>query len=171
MSTHKKGISQNAIGRAIGLSSAGMVKLKKQGCPMDSVESVMAWRKNNQNIAARKPEIVAPVKPQEVESGAETFDKARTRREVADANKSEMEVAELCGLLIRVDAVKIALASSFSTTREALLQIPSRLSSLLAAEGDPAKVQNLLHAEIHNALHQLSGSIDQVGNVDRASND
>lgn len=38
-----------------------MVKWKKQGCPMDSVESVRAWRKAKQNIAARKPEPVAEV--------------------------------------------------------------------------------------------------------------
>lgn len=38
-----------------------MVKWKKQGCPMDSVESVRAWRKAKQNIAARKPEPVAAV--------------------------------------------------------------------------------------------------------------
>lgn len=48
--------SQNAIGRELGLSSANMTKLRKQGCPMDSVESVRAWRLERQNIAQRKPE-------------------------------------------------------------------------------------------------------------------
>lgn len=40
-----------------------MVKLKKQGCPMTSVEDVRAWRKSRQNIAQRKPEPV-PTGPQ-----------------------------------------------------------------------------------------------------------
>ena len=35
-----------------------MVKLKKLGCPMTSVEDVRAWRKSRQNIAQRKPEPV-----------------------------------------------------------------------------------------------------------------
>lgn len=57
----KKPLSQNAIGLELGVSSACMVKWKKQGCPMDSVESVRAWRKAKQNIAARKPEPVPDV--------------------------------------------------------------------------------------------------------------
>lgn len=48
--------SQNAIGRALGLSSANMTKLRKQGCPMDSVESVRAWRMERQDVARSKPE-------------------------------------------------------------------------------------------------------------------
>jgi hypothetical protein len=42
------------------MSSANMVKMKKQGCPMDSVESVEAWRKLHQNIAQRKPDVKQP---------------------------------------------------------------------------------------------------------------
>lgn len=56
--------SQNAIGRTLGLSSSNMTKLKKQGCPMDSVESVRAWRLENQNIAQRKPDPSRPAPDQ-----------------------------------------------------------------------------------------------------------
>ena len=48
-------------------------------------------------------------------------------------------------------------------SREALLQIPSRLAPLLAADTDPASVQNLLHAEIHQALEHLSGAGSRLG--------
>ena len=48
--------SQNAIGRALGLSSPAMTKMKKQGCPMTSIEVVRAWREKHLNIAMRKPE-------------------------------------------------------------------------------------------------------------------
>lgn len=54
--SNTKPLSQNAIGRELGLSSANMTKLRKQGCPMDSVESVRAWRLERQSIAQRKPE-------------------------------------------------------------------------------------------------------------------
>ncbi len=54
--SNAKPLSQNAIGRELGLSSANMTKLRKQGCPMDSVESVRAWRQERQSIAQRKPE-------------------------------------------------------------------------------------------------------------------
>lgn len=39
--------SQNSIGRELGLSPATMSKMRKQGCPMDSVEAVRAWREHN----------------------------------------------------------------------------------------------------------------------------
>ena len=48
--------SQNAIGRALGLSSPAMTKMKKQGCPMTSIGAVRAWREKHLNIAMRKPE-------------------------------------------------------------------------------------------------------------------
>lgn len=52
-------LSQNAIGRLMNppMSSANMTKMKQQGCPMDSVESVEAWRRAHQNIAQRKPDV------------------------------------------------------------------------------------------------------------------
>ena len=51
-----KPISQNAIGRTLGLSPPAMTKMRKAGCPMDSVESVRAWRTRHMNPAHMKPE-------------------------------------------------------------------------------------------------------------------
>lgn len=165
VSAHKP-ISQNAIARELGLSSANMVKMKKKGCPMDSVEAVRAWREERQSVAARKAYPLnshPPGVPSKNSDVGESFNDARTRRERSDANKSEMEVAELMGVLIRIDSVKASLSVAFSSAREALLQIPARLAPLLAAESDSAAVQNMLHAEIYAALQQLSGASDSVG--------
>ena len=155
---------------------------------MDSVEAVRAWREVRQNIAARKPEkpIQPPAAPpkspgygrvggddfhdmiraHEVDSGGfelgEDHDAARTRLRISEANLSEMKEAEERGSLIRVDAVKATLATAMATAREALLQIPSRLAPLLAADTDPANVQNLLHVEIHQALLHLAGASDRL---------
>ena len=88
---------------------------------------------------------------------------SRSRREAAEAERAELSLAEDKGQLIRIEAVKSALGSVFSTTRDALLQIPARLSALLAAESDPATVQNMLHTEIHQSLQHLAGSADRIG--------
>lgn len=173
--------SQNAIGRALGLSSAAMVKLKKLGMPVDSVEAAQAWREARQNVAARKPlpdgrsgfsppPVYAkppapppPRQPETFEFPDEDHQAARTRREIAEANLAEMREAEERRDLIRVGAVKTQLATVFATTRDALLQIPARLAPLLAADSDPASVQNTLHAEIHQALQHLAGAPERVG--------
>lgn len=174
-------LSQAAIGRALGLSPAAITKLKKQGMPVDSVESAQAWRVARQNVAARKPvaavvasslRLPAPPpaaafppldRPDEDCDLGEDHDTARTRLRISEANLSEMKEAEERGVLIRIDAVKSALSVAMATAREALLQIPSRLAPLLAADTDPASVQNLLHGEIHQALEHLSGASERLG--------
>jgi len=98
----------------------------------------------------------------------EDRDEARTRREIADANIAEMEEARMRRELIRVSAVQAQMSVDFATTRDALLQIPARMGPLLAAEGDTAKVQNLLHAEIHQALLDLAGASDRVEQIEGA---
>ena len=59
-------------------------------------------------------------------------------------------------MLIRVDAVKAALAAAFTSTRDNLLQIPARLSAILAAETNAADVHELLQAELHRALEGMA---------------
>lgn len=167
-------LSQAAIGRALNLSPSAIGKLKRQGMPVDTVASAQAWRVARQNIAARKPEP-ASARPVAAHRGAQqetsdladdpdgSRDEARTRREISEANISELREGELRGDLIRITSVKTALASVFATTRDALLQMPARLAPLLAADADPASVQNTLYAEIHHALMTLSGAADDLG--------
>ncbi len=84
------------------------------------------------------------------------FDEARTRREVADANLSELKEAELRGAVIRADAMRSAWAAKVATVRDALLQIPSRLAPVLAAESDLIVVTAKLETELRQALSELS---------------
>jgi hypothetical protein len=51
-----KGISQAAIGRALGLAPSTITKLRGQGMPVTSVAEAQAWRELRQNSLQRKPE-------------------------------------------------------------------------------------------------------------------
>lgn len=162
--------SQNQLAKLMGLSKAAISRNKSQGMPVDSVEAAQAWREAQQSIARRKRgpaegrHSTAPKEAPTGDSGAcvETHDAARTRREISEADLSEMRRAELRGELIRVDAITTALARVFSMTRDTLLQIPARMAPLLAADTDPASVQNSLHAEIHQALQHLAGAATNI---------
>lgn len=101
--------------------------------------------------------------PDDVTGAVPGYDTSRAKREAAEASIAAMKEAEMQGDLIRIDSVKTALSVAFSTAREALLQIPSRLAPLIAAETDPSAVQNMLHAEIHQALQNLSGASERLG--------
>ena len=59
----------------------------------------------------------------------EDFSAARTRREISEANMAEMRERELAGQLIRVDAVRASGARTVATARDALLQIPHRMTA------------------------------------------
>lgn len=160
----KAAVSQAFIARSLGLSGAAITKLKKQGMPVDSVESAMAWRVQRQNVAARKP-LPAQAQatagsfppPRSVPAAMpdEDHQAARTRREIAEANLAEMREAEERGELVRVAAVKSRLANVISSTRDSLLQLPARMAQVLSAEQDPNRVRDVLEAEIHQALARL----------------
>ena len=98
-----------------------------------------------------------PAAPQP-EAAATNYHVAKTMREAAEAHIARLKLAEMRGELIRTDAVRAVMSNIFATTREAVLQMPARLAPLLAAESDPAAVQNLLHAELHAALESLANS-------------
>ena len=184
-----KGISQAAIGRALGLAPSTITKLRGQGMPVTSVAEAQAWRELRQNSLQRKPEPkpaaasapasaallppvppmirTLPVLPPDDGDGdfdfGENLDQARLRDKIAEANMREMAESEMRGDLIRVTAVKATLGTVFATTRDGLLQIPARLAPTLAADTDPASVMNALHAEIHQALHHLANAPASIG--------
>jgi hypothetical protein len=177
VNTEPEHLNQAELARRLGLSRAAVTRNKHLGMPVDSVAAAQGWREARQNVAQRKPLPTAPRPPDRSESAHcdpspdlpdEDRDAARTRREIADANIAEMEEARMRRELIRVSAVQAQLAVDYATTRDALLQIPARMGPLLAAESDTAKVQNLLHAEIHQALVDLAGTSDRVERIEGA---
>lgn len=192
-----KALSQAALGRALGLSGAAVTKLKKLGMPVDSVEAAQAWREARQNVAQRKPlPDAAPASvrqpwppfddsrnplskpprgpgaaslPDDLPpDGLEDRDGARTRREIAEANMAEIAEQKLRHEVILVAAIKRQMATDFATTRDALLQIPARMGPVLAAKGDAAEVQTILHEEIHKVLEDLAGAADGVERIEGA---
>ena len=73
------------------------------------------------------------------------------------AELAELELAEKRGELVSATAIERALATKIMSVRESLDTLADRISPLLAAETDSAKVYALLRAEIRQVLAQLSG--------------
>jgi hypothetical protein len=148
--------------------------------PTDSVESAKAWYSQNIGVRSRtdsKPVIsiveeesmypppidaAFPMLPSSF-AGDEDFQAARTRREIAEANLAEMREAELEGKLIRVDVIRAAWARRVSSTRDALLQLPSRLAPTLAAESDVNAVALLMEENLRQALSNLTANAAATG--------
>lgn len=166
-----RGCSRVAVGKAV---KAGRISLVNG--LIDPVVADIQWQKNSRARAAQQQpgqlplDAAAASERLHPEAGEapknDDYMVSRTRREMAEAELAELKLAEQHGQLIRVDAVKAALANVFSATRDAMLQIPSRLGPQLAAEADPAVAQSLLHAEIHQALQLLAGAAERVAKTE-----
>lgn len=80
---------------------------------------------------------------------------SRSSREEAAARREWLKLKEEEGELVRIDQVRAALAARLAPVREGLMQIPARLAPVLAAQSDPARIQNQLEEEIHKVLEPL----------------
>lgn len=85
-----------------------------------------------------------------------TLNEARARREQAMAQMAELDLAHKRGELVSAAEVERALAAKVLAVRESLDTLADRLSPLLAAEVDAAKVYAMLRTEIRQALSQLA---------------
>jgi DNA-binding transcriptional MerR regulator len=74
-----------------------MVKLKKQGCPMDSVEAAQAWRQAKQNVAQRKP---APDASDAMVDSGRDWTSHREAKRLRDSGLTLGEVGQKLGVSI-----------------------------------------------------------------------
>ncbi len=91
-----------------------------------------------------------------VKSKTGTVTDERTRLLKAQADMQELKVRQRTGDLVEQEAVRRATFDMVRGARDTLQNIPSRISGVLAAEGDQARVFDLLTREIHQALEGLS---------------
>jgi hypothetical protein len=84
------------------------------------------------------------------------FSEARALREVVEVQQKQLELDVRRGLLVRKDWVEAAAFKFYRRLRDALLNIPSRLSGQLAAENDEAKVLEILEAEFQQVFEDFA---------------
>ena len=77
------------------------------------------------------------------------------------ADKTQMEVDELGGKLVRVDEVKKELYSAITDCKNRLLSIPSKAAPIVTNETNPAIVQGVLDDLVREALTELSKEKDE----------
>jgi hypothetical protein len=174
-----KPLSQNAIGRMMNppMSSASMTKMRKAGCPMDSVASVEAWRKEHLNVAWCKP-------PREPEPGhvdgapqtgggggvprgrIESFNSARTREKIAEAELAEIEVARVRGQYLVKDDFERHLFTAGRTLRDTLINCARRIGAEVAGLATPEECEAVLDREHRNALASFAQNLHQSLKID-----
>ena len=83
------------------------------------------------------------------------FRQAQAQERAYNAKLAELEYKRAIGEVVSAADVEAELSRVFAAFREAMMQIPARVSAVLAAETDAAKVADTLTDEIRRALLQL----------------
>lgn len=117
------------------------------------------WKKNtkpnNMSILSKRG-IDTEGDPADLpEEDAESLHAAKRRREFALAQIAEIELAERQGKLIDIDQVRKVGFEAARIARDALINIPNRISDELASLTTRDAVHELLTREIYEALSSL----------------
>lgn len=167
--------------RHIGASPAYVTKLKQQGRLVMREEggrqvvdfelsdrlvrntAELSKARNGANAApGRAPS--APLAPlAEVGRVDAIFRQAQAKERAFNAQIAELEYRRMAGELVEAAAVRAETARLAAALRESLLQLPARLTPILAAETDPAKLHDLLERELHQVLAQLTAAEAEAG--------
>jgi len=95
--------------------------------------------------------------------GGESFEEARRRKEIAQANLHELKEGALRGELIEKDQAVKWIIVLVSEAKTAFLALPRRLAPMLYGISDIRQIENEIRVEIMKILEKLGRSIDKKG--------
>ena len=122
--------TQDALAKALGVVKSRITALKAQGMPTGTVAAALAWRQANLHPGRIKAPVAAHIESTVKAIGHgndETFLEARSRRERSEADKSEIELAQLQSTLIHRAGIEMALETAFRQIRDTIMSVPDKL--------------------------------------------
>lgn len=153
------------LSKETGKAGSLLHRYSKRGMPTSSAAEALAWISANvRQKASSKPAAAkskragkgSSPKPRTSRAPASSYQEARTRSAIAEAQDRELGVLERRGVLVRRETIKAELGRRLAGLRDALLQIPARLAPVLAAETEDSKVHDILQDELYAVLAQVS---------------
>jgi hypothetical protein len=159
--------------RALGISHVRLLALARQGkaprhpdgsFDVAKVRAALAdtLDPNQASRVKAAPAAAAPTKPAATAvrgnsmTGDLTYVAARTKHEIAKAEKAALEAALLRGLLVKNEDVKAVVGKMISTVRQKFLTIGHKLAPALAVETDTLTCQALIDDAVNEALQELT---------------
>ena len=150
-------ITQSALAKELGVDRSAINQLVKKG----RLPSLEGSKKLDREIClAIYKENIAPAAQHGGEKNT-TYDKARTRKTHAEAIIKEIDAKRAMGEVMAIDDVQKQAFNMYRSTRDALLNIPSKIAPEIACETDPHKVEEILNSEIRGVLEQLANQTDK----------
>ena len=91
------------------------------------------------------------------DGGGSELDHERTRLTRAQADKTELEVAELRAELVRAPVIGLHWQAMVAAMRAKLLSLPSKVAPQVAGPDSLSRTQELIQAVVHEALAEIAG--------------
>ncbi len=154
MAEKEKRLNLKALSRAFGVSSVTVRswldkglpnKRTSQGYTFDLSEAIQ-WREKYL---------------QEAQKGSGEYEKARTEKEIYRAKMAKLNYERMDGSLVPVEAVRKQAFETARMVRDSLLNIPNRVSPILAAESDHREINQILTKEITQCLENLASDLNK----------
>lgn len=93
------------------------------------------------------------------DSGGSEYHKARTQSEQVKAKLQELDLLERLSQVAQVAPIIKAVLDTHMGARAAVMQLPDRLSQLIAPETDPQKVHEILRLECERICDQVQRNV------------
>lgn len=146
----RRGVDPTSVRDAVKAGRITLIEGK-----IDPAVADVQWRQNTRARAGQQPTNDANLQAPPSEDGGDYWE-SRARREAAEAETAELKLALMRGELVRAEDIRSEHSKRVAGLREAMLQIPSRVAAVLAAESDQARCHALIEQELHQALAAIA---------------
>ncbi len=150
-----RGVSPEAVSKAV---KTGRISASSKG-KIDPAIADQEWEANTD--PSRNPSRAAKATDGEAEAasvsgGLPPYAQSRAIREAYEARLSKLEYEVKTGKLINADEVRVVVFNVGRITRDKLMGLPDRVSSILSGLRDSHEIHKLLSAEIRLICEELS---------------
>jgi phage terminase Nu1 subunit (DNA packaging protein) len=147
-------VSQQAVSKMV---KAGVVRVEADGKILLE-QAVEDW---NTKVEAhqQRPMNGRGSATETIKEQAETYHKARARREVAEAALAELRLQRALGQVLDAEEAKKALTDVALATRDRILSVPRRVAPELVGIQDESVIVDKLYRELETALLSLSEKV------------
>jgi hypothetical protein len=170
----RRGVSLYAVQTAVasGRVTAVVRDAKGKITGIDYVLADAQWAANTDATEAARtgadpfrgalvqPDLVeragAEVPPPTGPSDSAEFQASRAKREEYNAEMARLNLLERLGQVGSIEGFLKAVADAAQLAQDRILQVPSRISTSLAVETDPIKIETLLTRELKDALDGIA---------------
>lgn len=132
-----------------------------QGTKIDAAAADRLFKKNSDPARAKFRKAGGDI------GGDLSFSKARAKRETYRAAMEQLAYERTIGSLVDIQKVEAEAFRTGRTVRDAMLNIPSRICGVVAAETDQRKIHEILTKEIRQALEGLNEDKPRTGRAEQ----